>query len=57
MVAAFAARCHDECDAAVLGVYKHGLSGDIAQEKIGQDALTPTDITDNIGNAFLRVYN
>jgi len=57
MVAAFAARCHDECDAAVLGVYMHGLSGDIAQEKIGQDALTPTDITDNIGNAFLRVCN
>ncbi|GAH28438.1 unnamed protein product, partial [marine sediment metagenome] len=31
-------------DAAVLGVYIHGLAGDIAAEKIGQVSLMATDI-------------
>jgi ADP-dependent NAD(P)H-hydrate dehydratase len=41
-------------DAAVLGVYIHGLAGDIAAEKIGQISLMTTDIVDSLPNAFLR---
>jgi ADP-dependent NAD(P)H-hydrate dehydratase len=41
-------------DAAVLGVYIHGLAGDIAAEKIGQVSLMTTDIIDSLPNAFLR---
>jgi NAD(P)H-hydrate epimerase len=40
-------------DAAVLGVYIHGLAGDIAAEKLGQVSLIATDIIDSLPNAFL----
>jgi NAD(P)H-hydrate epimerase len=39
-------------DAAVLGVYIHGLAGDIAAEKIGETSLIATDIIDSLPNAF-----
>ena len=41
-------------DAAVLGVYIHGLAGDIAAEKIGQVSLIATDIIQALGDAFMR---
>ncbi len=41
-------------DAAVLGVYIHGLAGDIAAEKIGQVSLIATDIAQALGDAFMR---
>jgi len=41
-------------DAAVLGVYIHGLAGDIAAEKIGQVSLIATDIIESLPDAFLR---
>jgi NAD(P)H-hydrate epimerase len=41
-------------DAAVLGVYIHGLAGDIAAEKIGQVSLIATDIIEALGDAFMR---
>jgi len=40
-------------DAALLGVYLHGLAGDIAAAHIGQEALTSGDLTENLGKAFL----
>ncbi len=43
-----------EFDAAVLGVYIHGLAGDIAAEKTGQISLIATDIIDALGDAFMR---
>ena len=41
-------------DAAVLGVYIHGLAGDIAEEKIGQVSLMATDIAQALSDAFMR---
>jgi len=41
-------------DSAVLGVYIHGLAGDVAAEKIGQVSLMTTDIIDSLPDAFLR---
>jgi NAD(P)H-hydrate epimerase len=41
-------------DAAVLGVYIHGLAGDIAAEKLGQVSLIATDIIDALGESFMR---
>ncbi|MHC4555916.1 MAG: NAD(P)H-hydrate dehydratase [Planctomycetota bacterium] len=41
-------------DAAVLGVYIHGLAGDIAAEKIGQVSLMTTDIIESLPDAFLK---
>jgi len=41
-------------DAAVLGVYIHGLAGDIAAEKVGQISLMTTDIIESLPDAFMR---
>jgi NAD(P)H-hydrate epimerase len=41
-------------DAAVLGVYIHGLAGDIAAEKVGQVSLMATDIIEALSDAFMR---
>ena len=36
----------------MLGVYLHGLAGDIAAEEIGQEAMIASDITEHLGKAF-----
>ncbi len=41
-------------DAAVLGVYIHGLAGDIAAKKTGQVSLIATDIIESLPAAFLK---
>ena len=41
-------------DAAVLGVYIHGLAGDIAAKKTGQISLIATDIIQTLGDAFMK---
>jgi hydroxyethylthiazole kinase-like uncharacterized protein yjeF len=43
-------------DAAVLGVYIHGLAGDIAAEKLGQVGMITTDIIDNLPYAFNKTH-
>jgi NAD(P)H-hydrate epimerase len=42
-------------EAAIIGVYLHGLSGDIASGKIGQEAVIASDIVENIGAAYLKI--
>ncbi|MFO7829073.1 MAG: NAD(P)H-hydrate dehydratase [Bacteroidales bacterium] len=46
---------YDPADAAKIGVYLHGLSGDIASEKMGQEALIASDIIENLGSAYLKL--
>jgi len=41
-------------DAAVLGVYIHGLAGDIAAEKVGAVSMMATDIIRMLNEAFAR---
>jgi len=41
-------------EAAVLGVYIHGLAGDIAAEKVGQISLMATDIIESLPEAFSK---
>lgn len=42
-------------DAALLGVYLHGLAGDIAVNEIGEYSLIASDITNSLGKAFLKL--
>lgn len=41
-------------DAAVLGVYSHGLAGDGAAKKLGQVSMIATDIIDALSDTFIR---
>lgn len=42
-------------NAALLGVFLHGLSGDLAARKISQEALIASDLIDHLGLAFLTI--
>jgi hydroxyethylthiazole kinase-like uncharacterized protein yjeF len=42
-------------DAAVLGVYTHGLAGDIAAKKHGEASLIATDIIETLAQAFKKL--
>lgn len=43
--------------AAIIGVYIHGLAGDIAVQEWGENALIAEDITNCLGKAFLHISN
>ena len=42
--------------AAIFGVYMHGSAGDIALSGMGYQALLASDITENIGKAYLELF-
>lgn len=42
-------------EALLSGVYLHGLAGDIAAEKLGEEAMIASDLIDCLGAAFLRL--
>jgi NAD(P)H-hydrate epimerase len=52
IITALAGQGLNNFDAAVLGVYIHGLAGDIAAENLGQTSLIATDIIDALPEAF-----
>jgi len=54
VITALAGQGLGDFEAAVLGVYIHGLAGDIGAEKVGQVSLITTDIINSLGEAFGR---
>ena len=42
-------------DACLLGVYIHGLAGDLAAKKQGMDSLIAQDIVEKLGKAFKKI--
>ncbi|MBN1199832.1 MAG: NAD(P)H-hydrate dehydratase [Bacteroidales bacterium] len=56
LIAGLIAQKYPPLEAALLGVYLHGLAGDLAAGIAGQEALTATDIINHIGNAYLSLY-
>ncbi len=42
--------------ASILGVYLHGLAGDIAALKNGFEAMIASDIIDNISQAYIQLH-
>jgi NAD(P)H-hydrate epimerase len=55
IITALAGQGLSNFDAAVLGVYVHGLAGDIAAKKFGQISLIATDVIDSLGEAFKKI--
>ncbi|HEY8689126.1 MAG TPA: NAD(P)H-hydrate dehydratase [Chitinophagaceae bacterium] len=51
------AQGYSSLETCLLGVYLHGLAGDIAADKLSQNAMIAGDIIDNLGNAFKVVMS
>lgn len=52
LMAGLVARGYPVWEAALVGVYLHGLAGDIASLNIGIEAMNSSDIIDGISSAF-----
>ncbi|MBR0141501.1 MAG: NAD(P)H-hydrate dehydratase [Ruminococcus sp.] len=52
IIGAIAAQGYSCFDASCAGVYIHGLAGDEAEKKLGQEAMLPRDIINNLSDAF-----
>ena len=55
IITALIARGYSRSEAAVAGVYLHGLAGDLAAQELGMESLTAGDIIDYLPKAFLQV--
>lgn len=51
------AQGYSSLETCLLGVFLHGLAGDIAANKTGFEALTAGDIIQYIGKAFKKIHN
>ena len=54
VLGAFLARGLAAMDALVAAVYLHGLAGDVAAERHGQESLVASDVIDALPQAFRR---
>ena len=50
------AQGYEPLQAAIFGVYLHGMAGDLAIEHTGYQALTTSKLIDNIGMAFVDLF-
>ncbi|AWG22962.1 NAD(P)H-hydrate dehydratase [Flavobacterium faecale] len=55
IITSLLAQSYDALDAALLGVYLHGLSADIAVPETGTHFFTASDCIDYLGKAFLTL--
>lgn len=56
IIAGHLAKGFEPRDAAVFGVFLHGLAGDIAQEHIGEESLMASDIISYLPLAFKQIF-
>ncbi len=56
ILTALLAQGYASVEAAILGVYLHGLAGDFAARKIGQEAMISGDIVQCLGKAFKKLW-
>lgn len=57
VIAGLLSQKYSPAEAAVLGVYLHGSSADIAIQNCGFEALLSGDIAENMGKAFLNLIS
>ena len=51
------ARGYQQREACILGVYLHGLAGDLAAKELGEESLMASDIIQYLPKAFLKLKN
>ncbi|MGN1376240.1 MAG: NAD(P)H-hydrate dehydratase [Prevotella sp.] len=51
------ARGYKQAEACMIGMFVHGLAGDLAAERLGQESLTAGDIINFVPNAFKYLYD
>jgi NAD(P)H-hydrate epimerase len=54
LIAALLGQKLDAFAAAQLGVYLHGLAGDLARDELGENSLIATDLIEYLPRAFMR---
>jgi ADP-dependent NAD(P)H-hydrate dehydratase len=57
MITSLLAQSYEPIDAAILGVYLHGLTADIALPETGFQSFIASDVISNIGKAYLSLEN
>lgn len=57
IIAALIAQGYKPERAALIGVYVHGLAGDIAADRLGEHGVTASDIADSAGIAISEILN
>jgi NAD(P)H-hydrate epimerase len=55
IITAFLTQGYQPLNAALLGVYLHGLAGDLAAEKYGYESMIAGDLNDFLGQAFGKI--
>ena len=55
IITGLVAQKYSPLKACILGVYLHGLAGDLAVKNISEEALIAGDIIDYLGNAFKEI--
>ncbi|MBK9291182.1 MAG: NAD(P)H-hydrate dehydratase [Bacteroidetes bacterium] len=55
VITGLVSRGYSPHEAALLGVYLHGLAGDLAAETLGFESLIASDITAHLGKAFAKL--
>ncbi len=55
MITGLLARGYSQADACMLGMYLHGLAGDLAARKVGMESLVASDIIRFLPQAFHRL--
>jgi ADP-dependent NAD(P)H-hydrate dehydratase len=57
MITSLLAQSYEPIDAAIFGVYLHGLTADIALPETGYQSFIASDVISNIGKAYLSLEN
>lgn len=57
IITALLSRQYGHQEACVLGMYLHGLAGDMAAKELGKESMTASDIIKYLPKAFLRLQN
>ena len=52
IITALLAQKYDSLNAALFGVYLHGLAADITLEKQSEESMLASDVIENLGTAF-----